>query len=141
MDIIKVENQLTQDEGFKGMPYEDEYGYLTIGYGTKLPLSEDEAKMILESRLKKHLDELQLYKPFIVKLPEVVQEVLANMVYQLGVGGLIGFHNMWIAIENNDWNGMIKEMLDSKWAKKDAPERAQRLVAKIKQNLINKKDI
>jgi len=135
MNSLKVVRELTSDEGFKGMPYTDTRGYLTIGYGTKLPITEDEAKMLLEHRLTTHYNELLLEKPIVARLPEVAQNVLANMAYQLGVPKLLKFKKMWEAIENEDWCGMVREMLDSKWAREDSPARANRLATQIKEEL------
>jgi lysozyme len=137
MNSLKVTMELKSDEGFKGMPYQDKYGYWTIGYGTKLPLSEEEAEMILQHRLTTHYNELLLEKPIVAQLPEVAQNVLANMAYQLGVPKLMRFKRMWEAIEERDWCGMVREMLDSKWAKIDSPDRAKRLASKIRETLCN----
>lgn len=45
-DLVK------QFEGFRGEPYHDAAGILTIGYGTQLPLTEPEATALLEVRLR-----------------------------------------------------------------------------------------
>ena len=49
------------------------------------------------------------------------------MAYQLGKSGLGKFNNFITALNDYDYSGAIKEMLDSKWAKKDSPERAKEL--------------
>ena len=127
-DLIE---SIVSNEGFKGMPYKDSKGYLTIGYGTKLPLTKEEAEMLLKHRLGSSIYELQLNKPFVTELPNNIQEVLYEMVYQLGVKGLLSFKKMWKAIENRDWNGMIKEMRDSKWYR-ETPNRVERLIDKVR---------
>ena len=48
-------SSLTIDEGFRGNPYKDSLGHLTIGIGTKLPLTETEAQWLLGERLTRLL--------------------------------------------------------------------------------------
>ena len=127
-DLVK---SIKQHEGYSGYQYTDTRGYKTIGYGTKLPLSQKEAKILLEYRLFRMVMELQLKQPFIKELPEPIQLVLYEMSYQLGVNGLLGFEDMLEACEQRDWNNMIKEMKDSKWYK-ETPHRVNKLISKVK---------
>ena len=133
MNLDKVIESLKQEEGFRGMPYEDTLGIPTIGYGTKLPLSEEEAELLLKHRLDKKILELNEKEPFFLELPQKAQEVIANMAYQLGVGGVLKFKKMWMALKNGDYQKAADEMLDSKWAKQ-TPNRAKRL-SKIMRSL------
>lgn len=122
-----VEN-IKRSEGFRGDVYEDHLGFATVGYGTKMPISEAEAELLLKRRLEIAVDALLEKKGFIAELSEQRQEVLYEMVYQLGVNGLLKFKKMFAAIEAGDFERASKEMLDSKWAKQ-TPNRAQRLAA------------
>lgn len=121
-----VTELIKKHEGFEGMPYNDSLGFPTIGYGTKLPITEEEAEMLLEYRLKKMIRELIIKEPFFEKLPEDAQKVIADMTYQLGVGGILKFKKMWAALKNRDYKKAADEMLDSKWAKQ-TPNRAKEL--------------
>ena len=132
MDYQNLINGIETREGFEGMPYNDTRGFPTIGFGTLLPISEDEGRMLLEHRLKNSMQELLNEKPFVTNLPEEIQEVLAEMAYQLGVPKLMLFKKMWKAVEDEDWNGMIREMYDSLWYKQ-TPDRVKALVVKVKQ--------
>jgi len=127
-ELIK---SIKEHEGFKGTCYKDSLGIDTIGYGTKLPITKDEGEMLLKHRLGAMIYELQLNKPFINKLDPVIKNVLYEMVYQLGVGSLLKFKRMWKAIENNDTEGMIREMRDSKWYKQ-TPNRVEKLINKLR---------
>ena len=127
MMLERVIESLKQEEGFRGMPYKDTLGILTIGYGTKLPLTKEEAEMLLKHRLEEKILELSEKEPFFLDLPQKAQEVIANMVYQLGVGGVLKFKKMWAALKDKDYQKAADEMLDSKWAKQ-TPNRAKRLV-------------
>jgi lysozyme len=120
---------IKEEEGFRGTPYKDTLGYLTIGYGTKLPLDEAEAELLLIHRLKKMQNQLhrritELYGE--VQLPDKVWEILYHMSYQLGVQGVMNFKKMLWAIVNGNYIEASREMLDSKWALQ-TPNRAERL--------------
>jgi len=127
-----VTDDIKKFEGFNGMPYEDSLGFTTIGYGTKLPLSETEATILLKYRLSISKCELLAYKPNITILPQDAQDIVLNMVYQIGIDGVMSFRKMWKALEEEDYNTAAKEMLDSLWAKQ-TPSRAEELAKRMAQ--------
>ena len=53
------------------------------------------------------------------------------MVFQLGIGGVSKFKNMWKALGEGDYQTASEEMLDSRWAKQ-TPKRAESLSATMK---------
>ncbi len=120
-----IEN-IKESEGFVGVVYKDTEGFDTIGYGTKLPLTKEESELLLESRLKAKIKELEQREPFINSLPLEIQEVIAEMCYQMGVSGVLGFKKMWAALKKRNYPLAAAEMLDSKWSKQ-TPNRAKRL--------------
>ena len=120
---------IMKHEGFEGKPYKDTEGFLTIGYGTKLPINKEEGKLLLNYRLDKLKSELVQKEPGILNLPPDKQDVLFEMAYQMGVNGVLKFKRMWKALENFDYIQAAVEMLDSRWATQ-TPSRAQAL-AKI----------
>ncbi|MDR2099272.1 MAG: glycoside hydrolase family protein [Campylobacteraceae bacterium] len=141
-DLIK---QIKNDEQFRARRYLDSEGYPTIGYGTKLPLSaqeialvsdpenltEEEADKLLFSRLSAMMKELNAVKGEVIeKLSDNRKEVIYNMLYQLGVKGLLGFKRMWLALEAGDYAKAADEMKDSKWYYQ-TPARAKRLIDKM----------
>jgi len=125
-------NSIKEFEGFDGMPYEDSKGLPTIGYGTLLPITKEEAELLLNHRLNIVKEELLYAKPVVSNLTDNRQKVLFNMGYQLGVPKLLKFKKMWRAIAKQDYDEASKEMLDSKWAKKDSPNRANKLAEIMK---------
>ena len=127
--LTKVVDEIKLDEGFVGMQYEDHLGFPTIGYGTKLPLTEEEAELLLRHRLHKMVKELQRHKAFVDRLPLDAKLILLNMAYQLGVPRLLGFKKMWRALEDEDFKTAADEMRDSLWAKIQTPKRADRLAS------------
>ncbi len=111
-------------EGFEGSPYNDSLGIPTIGYGTKLPITEPEALLLLQSRLDPIIPQLQAALPWFNTLDGVRETALVAMAYQLGVEGVLGFHSMLAAIGTQDWQAAHDAALASKWAQQ-TPERAQ----------------
>ncbi len=116
---------LKKDEGFKGSPYLDSLGKMTIGYGTLLPIDEIEAELLLIHRLNLVQSELEIRIDFFESLPENIKIALTNMAYQLGVRGVLNFKNMLNALKNGDYQLAYEEALNSKWAKQ-TPNRAKR---------------
>jgi len=128
--MSRLVNQIKESEGFVGNNYEDSLGIPTIGYGTKLPLTKAEAETILAIRLNDKISRLLQEKPIVLRLPQDKQEVLFEMAYQLGVGGLLRFRMMWLALENFDYKVAAQEMLDSKW-RLQTPNRAEKLARQM----------
>jgi len=124
-----IEN-IKESEGFRGEEYLDSLDIPTIGFGTRLPLTEAEAELILSFRLNQKISHLLEEKPLIVRLPIEKQEVLFEMAYQLGVNGLLNFKMMWLALENFDYKVAAVEMLDSRWSKQ-TPNRAEKLARQM----------
>lgn len=122
----KLVENIKESEGFRGVVYKCTEGFDTIGYGTRLPLVEEEAQMLLEYRLKVFVKELEQREPFVNKLPLEKQEILAEMSYQMSVGGVLKFKGMWKALKEFDYDKASVEMLDSLWAVQ-TPNRAGKL--------------
>jgi len=131
--IHELINEITEDEGFISKPYKDTLGVLTIGFGTNIEqgITRPMARAMFETDLRDKIKELENKKPFVVMLSEERQKIIFNMVYQLGVGGVLKFKKMWLALENEDYKTASIEMLDSKWAKQ-TPSRAKRLASRMK---------
>lgn len=123
-------DNIKQEEGFKGIVYKCTEGFDTIGYGTRLPLSEKEAEMILEYRLNILKGNLSS-SLHMLDIDKKAWDILYNMVYQMGVKGVLNFKNMIKALEAKDYKRAGDEMLDSKWAKQ-TPARANRLSKAMK---------
>jgi len=104
-----------ENEGFRGEVYQCSLGFDTIGFGTKLPISKKEATVLLRMRLNDKIEELERRKPLFTQLPNEVQEILAEMTYQIGVTGLLKFRKTWLYLEENEFESASIEMLDSKW--------------------------
>lgn len=112
--------QLKRHEGFRAKPYRCTEGYLTVGYGLNLDegVTENEAHMLLVNKLNALWNELNNeFNDVWWRLSAPRQAVLLNMAYNLGVRGLAKFKRMWAAIREDRNEDVIKEMLDSRYAK------------------------
>ena len=128
VEILKVE------EGFRSKPYLDSRGVLTIGYGTNIydGISKIEADYLLKWRLHRAETKLtELWLPY-KDQPRSVQIALLDMSYQLGVYGLLKFHQTLARLESKDYSGAADSALDSLWAKQ-TPRRAARVAESFRQ--------
>ena len=65
-------------------------------------------------------------------IDEQAEELLIEMVFQLGKNGVSKFKNMWKALAEKNYIGASYEMLDSRWAKQ-TPNRAKAMAKTIKE--------
>jgi len=141
--------RIKQHEGFVGKPYIDplvinkpeNYNILepemniikrnfdklkvTFGYGFTF-LTEDEATLVLNSRVHTIRLELVGKLSWIQLEPSEVQDVLVEMAYQIGVSGLLKFKKTLQYCKDKNYVKMSEEMLLSKWAEQ-TPNRAKEL--------------
>jgi len=136
MNPSRLLRTIESDEGFRSKPYKCSDGIWTIGIGRNLEavgISYTEALHLLKNDIEQcHADLERVFPNQFEALPDHIQEVLMNMRFQLGPGGFRSFKKFIAAIRAWDMTKAKQEMLDSKWAKQDTPDRANRL-AKILQ--------
>ena len=128
-DITSLEDQLIDHEGLELKPYQCTAEKLTIGVGRNIEdrgITEDEARYLLKNDIRIVEDELLEKKPVVAGLDAVRQRVLVDMGFNLGIPTLLKFQNMWIAIEEEDWEEASAQAMDSRWAKQ-VGRRAERL--------------
>ena len=129
--VAAVAKRLKTEEGFRGVRYEDTRGHPTIGYGTKLPITKAEGAWLLETRLADtHASLAKAWEPY-GGLNAARQSALLDMAYELGVEGLLGFHDMLAALERGDWAAASAAALASVWAT-EVPIRAIAIAAGLK---------
>jgi lysozyme len=135
-----IERLLINEEQFRGFVYDDAngqdikpgttvLGHPTVGYGCALdvnPLTEDEARYLLRNRYNIVQSRLTDILPWYRLLNEARRAVLAAMAYQMGVDGLLGFHDLMFACKNFMWDHASESMLSSKWATQ-TPTRVTRM--------------
>lgn len=126
MERPRLDAMVARHEGYRKHMYLCTKGKRTIGYGFNIDagIPEDEARMLMHMRLEKIDKEYKKIFPWYKEMDEFRQDILIDMAYQMGVEGVCGFTNFIKACSVKDWMKASLEMLDSKWAKKDTPERA-----------------
>ena len=131
MSLIK---QIKIHEGFRSTVYECTEGYETIGYGfaiKDLKLDEDIAELILVRKLADLVARIKQTFPWTKDAPEEIQDVVADMCYQLGVNGFSKFKKTIYYLETEQYQEASVEMLDSLWAKQ-TPNRAKELSEEVR---------
>jgi len=109
---------LELNEGFRGRPYRDTVGKLTIGYGRNLdanPLTPDEGAMLAIPNLKLAWEQLVTLDPWVRGLDEVRQAALVDLVYNLGIQGFMGFRRARLALLEGEFDVAAAHFADSRW--------------------------
>ena len=144
MDLYKLRKELERDEGIVHKVYLDHLGWPTFGighlimaddpeYGYDLgtPISEDRVIEVFEEDIQSVLSDCEkLYIQF-EYLPEEVQLIIANMMFNMGYTRLSKFKGMKCGVDTRDWNEAANEMVDSRWYKQ-VTKRANRLVERMR---------
>ena len=135
MNLERLQAQLYTDEGCRSKPYRCSAGKLTIGVGRNLDdrgVRPDEITLMLTNDIAEAVaDCRKLFRNF-DRLAAVRQEVLANMMFNLGFTRLCAFKKLNAAIHASDWDEAADQMEQSRWAVQ-VGERAQRLVAAMRE--------
>lgn len=129
IDIALFKQDLTRDECLKLKPYPDTRGKLTIGIGRNLDddgISPAEADFLLTNDISGVIQSLDMAIPYWKNLSEPRQRAIANMAFNMGLHGLLGFRDMLAAIRAGDFNAASQAALNSEWAKQTGA-RAQRI--------------
>lgn len=135
MDRVQLRLDLERDEGLRTEPYRDTVGKLTIGIGRNLDalgISEPEARFMLDNDVSRVIRQLNDKLPWWSGLTEPRQRALANMAFNLGIGGLLGFKKMLEAMRRGKYTEASEEALNSKWARQ-VGQRAGRISTLIRE--------
>ena len=128
---------LRRDEGVRYEPYFDTVGIETVGVGHNLkasplpsgwnyPLSDAQVDALLANDLAHVFSSLDANIGWWRTITLARQRCLANMCFNLGINGLLSFHNTLLAIEHGYYEQASSGMLASKWASQTG-DRARRL--------------
>ena len=144
MNIEQLREQLEVDEGCEYKIYNDHLGYATFGIGHLVTESDPEKSLDLgsavsservaeafESDIQSVLQDCHILYSDFHTLPEEAQQVIANMMFNLGRPRLSKFAGMKRGVDARDWNQAADEMVDSTWYRQ-VTNRADRLVERIR---------
>lgn len=145
MNREAIYEQLKIDEGVKYEIYLDHLGLPTFGVGHLIlendqeyqkpvgtRISEERVKLCFEKDLDIAIQECEvLYgKDTFNCLPDEVQQILVNMMFNMGRPRLSKFKKFNAAIEAKDWKEAAKEGRDSLWYNQ-VTNRAERLMSHL----------
>lgn len=146
MDLERLKRQLEIDEGRKLRVYLDHLGYPTVGIGHLIKDSSPERVQGLSVGDK--ITEEECHELFIQDIsiavgdckiifdewdtfPSEAQEILVNMLFNLGRPRFLTFKKMIAAVYDKDWKRAAEEMADSRWAGQ-VGARATRLIKRMR---------
>ena len=144
MDIEKLRDQLKIDEGCVNSVYLDHLNLPTVGIGHLVTewddeygkpvgteVSEDRVNELFDQDVQVTIDECKLLYNNFDELPEEAQQIIANMMFNMGRPRLSRFHKMKKAVDAGDWEEAGNQMKDSRWYDQ-VTTRAERLVERMK---------
>ena len=144
MNIDELRQEIQNDEGRVNSVYLDHLNLPTVGIGHLIKESDPEYGLpvgtvvddervneLFDQDIKVTLSECeQLYGNF-NDLPEEVQKILANMMFNLGRPRLSKFRKLCKAVADRDWQECAIQMEDSRWHRQ-VTNRANRLISRMK---------
>ena len=144
MNLEKLREEIKYDEGSVNEIYLDHLGLATFGighlvtewdeeYGWEVgtPVSEDRCNEVFDTDIQIVLSDCQHLYPDFDDLPEEVQRIIANMMFNMGRPRLSKFKGMKAGVDARDWNKAADEMVDSRWYRQ-VTNRADRLVERMR---------
>ena len=144
MNIDQLREEIAYDEGSVNEIYLDHLGLPTFGIGHLVldsdpeygqpvgtPVSQDRCNSAFDSDVQTVLSDCERLYPDFDDLPEEVQLIVANMMFNMGRPRLSKFKGMKRGVDSKDWNSAADEMVDSNWYKQ-VTKRADRLVARMR---------
>lgn len=144
MNREAVFEQLKIDEGVVYEIYLDHLNYPTFGVGHLIKESDGEygasvGTKISPERVAEAFDHdlnVAIYECAVLYgdgfhcWPDEVQQILVNMMFNLGRPRLSKFKNMYLHLQNEDWVNAAVEGRDSKWYRQ-VTNRAERLMVRL----------
>ena len=128
--------RIKKNEGFSFKPYKDQLGNYTIGYGHLIKKNEKKFftkkfnrgffEDLFEKDFAKAVDDFT-YKYKQHKLPKVVEGLIIEMIFQIGIKNVRKFKKMKKRLNNQQKYLVCLEMMDSLWYKQ-TPKRVENLI-------------
>ena len=144
MNIDELREEIASDEGKVMSVYLDHLNLPTIGIGHLInewdeeygkpigtQVSEERVNDLFDKDIEVTISECKELFDNFDELPEEVQKICANMMFNMGRPRLSGFKKFRAAIANNDWQECAIQMEDSRWHKQ-VTKRANRLISRMR---------
>ena len=142
MNLERLLESVKKHEGYRNKVYLDTLGKRTVGVGHLCVENfweddkEYEESFLMEILQKDLQEAIRGARELMDKhdcsdVDERAEEIIIEMVFQLGRTGVKKFRNMWKALSEHNYIGASFEMLDSKWAKQ-TPNRAKDMADQMK---------
>jgi len=144
MNINTLREELERDEGRVDAIYLDHLGYPTFGIGHLItdddpehgspvdtPVSDLRVVEAFEDDVQNVLTDCEKLYIQWEHLPEEVQLIIANMMFNMGYPRLSKFKGMKRGVDDRNWNQAADEMVDSRWYNQ-VTKRADRLVTRMR---------
>ena len=130
IDFDLLKEELVRDEGYKTHLYKDSVGKYTIGIGHNIDdkgLPHAVIDLLYQIDVDEVITDLDKSFPWWKQLTPNRQRVLINLCFNMGLPVLKTFVNTLKAMANNDTQGVVIGLTNSKWYKQ-VGNRAIRLV-------------
>ena len=143
IDINKLKETLKVDEGVVYEIYNDHLGYPTFGIGHLViegdpelgapvgtPVSESRVNECFERDVVSVIEDCKKLHDGWDGYPQEVKQIIANMMFNMGLTRLSKFKRHNAALQSGDWKEAAKEGRDSRWYKQ-VTNRAERLMLRL----------
>ena len=145
LDIEQLKETLKVDEGVVYEIYNDHLGYATFGIGHLVlegepehglsvgtPVSEDRVNECFVKDLQSVITDCKKLHDAWDGYPEEAKQVIANMMFNMGLTRLSKFNRHNAALQSGDWKEAAVEGRDSRWYKQ-VTNRAERLMSRLEE--------
>ena len=143
MNIEQLKETLKVDEGVIYEIYNDHLGYATFGIGHLVldsdpehgqevgtPVSEERVDECFEKDVQTVIEDCKKLHDAWDGYPEEVKQIVANMMFNMGLTRLSKFKRHNAALQCGDWTEAAVEGRDSRWYKQ-VTNRAERLMSRL----------
>lgn len=147
LNFSRLITRIKKNEGYSNVVYKDQLGFFTIGYGhlittkdsfsRKKKYSKKTLNKVFYKDLKAAISE---YKKnyHLSYFPQTVQEVIIEMIFQLGIDGVLKFKKFNSHIKKKHFYIAAFEMMKSLWFKQ-TPNRVNILISILLKNVRKKR--
>ena len=143
IDVDQLKETLKVDEGVVYEIYNDHLGYPTFGIGHLVlegdpehraavgtPVSEDRVDECFEKDVESVIGDCKKLHEGWDDYPQEVKQIVANMMFNMGLTRLSKFSKHNAALQSGDWETAAVEGRDSRWYDQ-VTNRAERLMTRL----------